>query len=258
MSAATVEASPQQAWLSTVFHFFVYYLLLSFHRLRVLCNHVHAWIGEKKQLDALRIPRHIALSGAIATDLQHVCQLIDEAYMNGVEHVSLHDPWTELNVAIMANFLKERALPFHLCEIGGFGTRQVHSDPSCGRVSDPRISNHEENGPVVVTVVRANAGRATLVRAARQLALDESKITIEHVINWLDCAADGMLPSEPDVLVVFPGGKDVRANVLHGFPPWQLRLTQIRFSPVAISQMQCCSFLSIVSGAAIAPKRFGR
>lgn len=207
----------------------------------------------------MQIPRHIAFSGAIAYDLQQVAQLIDEAYMNGAEHISLYDPWTELSAVTLAKLLKRRALSFEVHEIGAFGTRHVHSELSGDLISGDRLAESSHEGNVIVSVIRPGAGRQSLIRAARQLCADKRERTVEEVVEWLDSdSVDGMLPSEPDVLVVFPGGNDIRANVLHGFPPWQFRLTQIRFSETPISQMQWSTMLYIVGRAASAPKRFGR
>lgn len=78
---------------------------------------------------------------------------------------------------------------------------------------------------------------------------------IDQLTTWLD-TSEGMLPSEPDVVVVF---RDKRmGNVLYGFPVWQLRLTQIRFSPQPAAELDENGLLEMIASAASAPKRFGK
>lgn len=80
-------------------------------------------------------------------------------------------------------------------------------------------------------------------------------MNVDQITAWLD-ASEGMLPSEPDVVVVFRDKG--MGNVLYGFPIWQLRLTQIRFSPRPVSELDESTLLAMIASAATAPKRFGR
>lgn len=99
------------------------------------------------------------------------------------------------------------------------------------------------------------AGRGALVRATRRLTAEQADMDIDQLTAWLD-ASEGMLPSEPDVVVVF---RDKHmGNVLYGFPVWQMRLTQIRFSPRPAGELDEDTLLAMITSAAAAPKRFGR
>lgn len=141
-------------------------------------------------------------------------------------------------------------------------------------ISDSALS---QNDLIHLTFVKPQTGRSSIVRAARHLAkfcpirtcnptlsagstiTTDNDLSIHHVCAALDSnAASSMLPSEPDVLVVFPAWNAPPIPVLHEFPPWQLRLTQIIFAHVGPESLSEHTLFDMISSAANAPKRFGR
>lgn len=253
MSAAS-QVTSRHSRITTPLLSLFYVVLLLLHRLGVAWKRLTTWIERQRPPRQLVSPRHIALSGSLASNICKVCQLVEAACATGAEHVSLHDPWEQIDSAKLAAQLLELLPGAQVREIGDFGTRQLGHDESAIETEREAVADKG----VIVTVVRPNAGRDVLVRAARQLAAETRGRTVQEVVEWLDDCAEGMLPSEPDVLVVFPPTQGIRANVLHGFPPWQFRLTQIRFADVVVSRMQASAFLKVAAEASGAPKRFGR
>lgn len=212
------------------------------------------------------VPRHIALSGAIANSNADVAALMKLVVSRGARHVTLHDPWTTVDMDKVAERLSAEGEKGSLWavrevdEAGGVGNKVRVRD---GVVEADHEADEVATGAdIKVTVVRPGAGRGSLVRAVRKLAErgeGTEELSVVEVTEWLDRYAEGMLPSEPDVVVIFPS-EDVkeRAKVIHGFPVWQLRLTQIRFATKPIRELDHESFLQMVANAAAAPKRFGR
>lgn len=234
-------------------HLLLFRLLYLFLR---LYHHVSALIRfpfPSPTRTPASFPRHVALSGALAADYAKLAALITLAARRGARHVSVHDPWTPLDPDTLAAHLLRAGHP-------AFSVRKILPDAAAVSVaSHPRCPPDAEP-PVRVTVVHPGAGRAALVRAARTLArLPHPALDVPSVTRWLDDTAEGMLPSEPDVVVVFaPQDRACQADVLHGFPVWQLRLTQLRFFHETVAAVDARNFLSVVADAAKAPKRFGR
>lgn len=213
------------------------------------------------------VPRHIALSGAIANSNAHVVALMKLVVSRGARHVTLHDPWTTVDMDKVAKQLSvegEKGPVWAVREVGEDGRVGMELQVRDGVVeaTDRADEVATRELDIKVTVVRPGAGRGSLVLAVRKLAERGERaeeLSVAEVTGWLDRYAEGMLPSEPDVVVLFPS-EDVeeRARVLHGFPVWQLRLTQIRFATKTIRELDHDSFLQMVANAAAAPKRFGR
>lgn len=130
---------------------------------------------------------------------------------------------------------------------------------------DGQVTTARYNGPAEaqLTLIEERVGHAGVVSAARRLA-DRRKdascsMTVEETVQALDedCRAS-VLPSEPDVLIVFPAVAAPSVPVLHGFPFWQLRLTQIIFASQAPHESSVSTILDMIAASASSPKRFGR
>lgn len=123
----------------------------------------------------------------------------------------------------------------------------------------------DEDDTLQLTFVEPQSGRSTIARAARTIIRkslqDEPKcyLSIPAVCDMLDKElVTSTLPSEPDVLIVFPALNAPPIPVLHDFPVWQLRLTQIIFADIGPERISTPSLFQMISSAANAPKRFGR
>lgn len=112
-----------------------------------------------------------------------------------------------------------------------------------------------------LTLLNPNTSRSSIVRATKHLIRSGAAkaLSIEQVVEFLDGdPVHANLPSEPDVLIVFPNANAPPIPVLHDFPVWQLRLTQIVFSQAQPQSISRHSLIQMLSSAAKAPKRFGR
>lgn len=156
---------------------------------------------------------------------------------------------------------------------------RVH--PFCGNEPDPRttpivglVNKHDwegqlstvssdEDSDARLTLIQGWIGHACIVSAARRLAeqrlRDGLASTVQETVDAIDQdPRASVLPSEPDVLIIFPAHKASPVPVLHGFPFWQLRLTQIIFAPHAPNDMSFSTISNMIATSASAPKRFGR
>lgn len=114
-----------------------------------------------------------------------------------------------------------------------------------------------------LTLIQGRVGYTGIVSATRRLAeqrlRDGCSLSVQEIINAIDddpCAS--VLPSEPDVLIVFPANNAPPVPVLHGFPFWQLRLTQIMFATHAPNDVPLSLVFNMITTTANVPKRFGR
>jgi len=71
-------------------------------------------------------------------------------------------------------------------------------------------------------------------------------------MNLVDSRLSGNLVPDPDLLLLFDS-----ATILNGYPPWQIRLTQIfRFS--TLSEFHYSEFLESLAGFSKCEHRFGK
>jgi hypothetical protein len=233
--------------------------------------------------DASRIPPHIAIAGALRSP-DHIARIARHACDAGASLVSAHlcgcccvdaeSPAGTVAAALGAcsgtrnNSSSFPAVPESdhapCCTVvlSSTGDSLLEMPPS--QTCTDRLRRREQDmqrlfpgtGPAI------GAGAAALVEAARWLAATppcDRGVDVADpyaLIDWLDRDTCGlMLPSEPDVLIVFLDDHGLRT--LHGFPPWQLRLTQICFVEEAISSFTQDDLLRVACPAAAAPKRFG-
>lgn len=229
----------------------LYFLLRLQHRLSTLLR----LPAPPRTPPHLSVPLHVALSGALAGHDAKLAALVTHALHRGARHVSLHDPWAALNADKLAA---------HLSAHPGLRVREIDREGDVRVIPAPPHDDPPQpsrSGPdAEVTVVHPGAGRAALVRAVRELAdVPGFDLDVPAVTEWLDHCAEGMLPSEPDVVVVFPpDDRECRAHVLHGFPVWQLRLTQLQFCERTLDNVDAPAFVRMIVKAAAGPKRFGQ
>lgn len=124
------------------------------------------------------------------------------------------------------------------------------------------VANFDENVDTQLTFIHQQ-GRMSVVRAAQKIAQQRlsnyRETTIQEIIRILDGDKEAsVLPSEPDVLIVFPLTGAPSVPILHGFPIWQLRLTQMFFAQTPPNRTSLYTILNMITKSAITPKRFGR
>lgn len=221
----------------------------------------------------ISFPNHIALSGALANFPDGVAKYLLFCVRKGASDLTIYDPHEKIDWSkLLQQLLEGEANGFwsikEISKNGSVTTGIKFSDlrqaPSATEKSEHNIIHNTEHSNVEIrlTVVREGMGRESLMLAARHIAdncnPDAEPITAEEVAKYLDeDKVDMMLPSEPDVVVVFPD-KETPYATLDEFPVWQLRLTQIRFAEQPICHTTERGFLAMVESAANAEKRFGR
>ncbi|KAI0556628.1 Decaprenyl diphosphate synthase-like protein [Gracilaria domingensis] len=222
-------------------------------------------------------PNHVALSGAISNDMQAVWSNVQSLISRGTRHITLHDPNEKIDASEVERLVKESHIGL-ACKVIQIGSRYTLEsvirsvanssvDKVSGLDGSIGIRTYTEvigaELEIVITIVEGRSGVPLLTRAARTLAhstdIETSLLCPESVTEWLDSnAARCMLPSEPDVVMVFPSSLSSWAPVLDGFPVWQLRLSQIVFASIPIKSLKLQELLRLVTKASSAPKRFGR
>ncbi|POY76474.1 hypothetical protein BMF94_0675 [Rhodotorula taiwanensis] len=85
------------------------------------------------------------------------------------------------------------------------------------------VADEAPPAPLRVNLVSRAAGRPRLARLAQDLAVQSHQTGAEVKSERVSEVADSLPLGEPDLLLVL-GGSYLR---LHGFPPWQLRLTEM-------------------------------
>lgn len=251
-------------WLLHTF----YILLWLQYRLQTLFRRIPI-PTRRRALSSVTVPRHVAFSGAVGTCDVQLFALIDLVVARGAKHVTLYDPWTVMTLEQVADRIRsEHAAKGRRIAVSVVDKNGTMSDETrvYGILSDAAKEQKEHvsdlEPDIKVTVVQPGASRGMLVRAVRTLGdgdFDGKELSIANVTEWLDETAEGMLPSEPDVVIVFPSDDPaLHVNLLNGFPVWQLRLTQIRFAKTTVRDTTHDSLLEMVGSAAAAPKRFGR
>lgn len=167
-----------------------------------------------------KIPRHIAFSflePPESLNLKDVAKLVTWSLACGIQYISLYDLDGHLKckqvdlLSLLSSVVKDKS--FHL---------MWHDNV----VDNAATMNGNNGGSVHICLLSAEDGRPDIVRAARRLAqsVAEGQLRVEDVN---ENAVSGALEAnrglpDPDVLVRFGLA---RSNM--GFPPWQLRLTEI-------------------------------
>jgi hypothetical protein len=227
--------------------------------------------------DAPRVPSHIALAGALRSTAD-VARIARHAREAGASIVSAHlcgclgagvSPGVAGALGACGGTRRSghhagfESLDHAPCTVVLSTADALSVIPPTKPCNEQQLQRRQRNmsllpgtGPII------GAGAAALVEAARWLAATRPcdrgvDVTDPYaLVDWLDRDMCGlMLPSEPDVLIVFLDDHGLRT--LHGFPPWQLRLTQICFVEECISSFTQDDLLRVACPAAAAPKRFG-
>lgn len=131
------------------------------------------------------------------------------------------------------------------------------------RGSKSTIVSSSEVADAQLTLIQGWVGHMGIVSAARRLAeqglRNGCSLSVQEIVNAIDDdPSASVLPSEPDVLIVFPANNAPPLPVLHGFPFWQLRLTQIMFAKHAPNNLPLSSVFNMIATTTNVPKRFGR
>ncbi|KAI4209945.1 MAG: hypothetical protein LQ351_007171 [Letrouitia transgressa] len=111
------------------------------------------------------------------------------------------------------------------------------------------------SGHLSILLLSAEDGRSTLVDLTKTLAemAQRNKLTPSDIsIDLIDAELTESVMGEPDLLVLFSPNVD-----LHGYPPWQLRLTEI-FHIQDNSGVGYLVFLKALHNYAKAEMKFGR
>ncbi|GAA6043344.1 hypothetical protein JCM8097_008037 [Rhodosporidiobolus ruineniae] len=116
-------------------------------------------------------------------------------------------------------------------ETGGeVGANTPPAEASESGASATLVDEHPPSSPSLsINLLSRAAGRPQLARIAQLFALERraGREAEQLSTEAVSAAVDALPLSEPDLLFVF-GGPYLR---LHGFPPWQLRLTEIHHHP---------------------------
>ncbi|CAN8073522.1 unnamed protein product [Agarophyton chilense] len=265
----------------------VYISLWFFYRLSKLASDVDRRIqyqyvsrnqrGLDTDTSEARTPNHVALSGAISEEIQALWVNVRTLILRGTRHVTLHDPYHKIDMRQVERLVKESDFGM-VCKVTQIDSKHTtHSVIRSDSVSTAEKHEDmeksiqirefdEETRPgleVALTIVEGQSGTSLITRAARTLAhspdIETHQLNPETVTEWLDSnACRCMLPSEPDVVMVFPKAFSRWAPTLEGFPVWQLRLSQIVFVRKPITSVDFKDLLRLVTKASNAPKRFGR
>ncbi|KAJ8902899.1 hypothetical protein NDN08_006219 [Rhodosorus marinus] len=108
-----------------------------------------------------------------------------------------------------------------------------------------------------VRIITPDFGRGALVNYTRALAgngsLSKGKISFQDVVKTLDeDPLQILLETEPDLLLLF-----AESRTLGAFPPWQIRLTQIKHFR-SLAEMTRSKLRYALMKALTSEKRFGR
>ncbi|PXF45306.1 hypothetical protein BWQ96_04947 [Gracilariopsis chorda] len=207
----------------------------------------------------LDTPRHIAFSGALAEHLPLLVDHIHTLLRSGTQHFTLHDASFRIDPDRLQHLLQSNRnrQQYTLTELSAkrTTTKQVHTHA-------PKTQPNAQH-TTIITVVHPACGPSLLTRATKHLisspAFQTASLNAQTVTEWLDKDPQNcMLPSEPDLLFIFPSSASTFLPVLNRFPVWQLRLTQLIFLPYPVSKLTTQQLLKTAINASKAPKRFGR
>lgn len=128
--------------------------------------------------------------------------------------------------------------------------------PDFNGTEDSPADEGESPPHLNILLIDAKDGRQTLVDLTKTLAemsqrgkLQPSDISPELI----DAEISESVMGEPDLLIIF-GGR----VVLEGYPPWQIRLTEIFYAPDNVGGIGYQIFLRALYKFAKAEFRFGR
>jgi hypothetical protein len=160
----------------------------------------------KKESPKLVIPKHMAV---VFTDDAHVylsclIDIIAHSVFYGIEKLTFFDPWC---------ILESRKYEI-IAELRKF----FESRPNQRRILFNEESDGEATKALRVTILGSNDGRASLVRACKQLCHSTEEVSIASVYEKL--ATEHI--QDPDFLL-----KVGNLNSLAGYPPWNLRITEL-------------------------------
>lgn len=241
-------------------------------------------------------PPHVAIScphlSSATPDNKNACprereeaiaSFVFQLFSAGVRHITLYDPVHPIRDSdfcklltkiekIQCNCEKTQSTHcMHIAHVGGSHPKRMtqnlylasHSHKATCAPTRRKTPIKIED--VHLSFVKPQTGHSTIVHAAQNVikaSQDGDSIVdlpVNEVLERLDAELkQTTLPSEPDVLVVFPALNAPPIPVLHNFPVWYLRLTQIVFVDVAPEQLPIHSLFQKVTFAANAPKRCGR
>lgn len=268
----------QVKWAQRAFYVILYAILWLVHGLHRSLAHLfnrilltlETLLGRSGLMHkGLILPPHIALSGSIANLQENIISCVRLMISKGTRDITLHDPLHQFDVDYLTTLLEngtDHHTTWSITEIRETETRTRFVRMPQNLTERNSSSNHAEyiegEADFRLTVAQAGTGRGAIARAARELGMSQKakhcQLTPEDVISWLDRdESKCMLPSEPDVVVVFPAEATTSLPILNEFPVWQMRLTQIRFSQHPISSLPQDTFLRMVTDGASIPKRFG-
>jgi len=138
--------------------------------------------------------------------------------------------------------------------------RQTESEDVKIEVGSWKTKLPQENSKMITTSVRIltpDFGRGALVAYTRALAgngsLSKGKISFQDVVKTLEeDPLDILLETEPDLLLLF-----AESRTLGAFPPWQIRLTQIKHFR-SLAEITRSKLRYALVKALTSEKRFGR
>ncbi|KAH8149265.1 uncharacterized protein LAJ45_06805 [Morchella importuna] len=182
-----------------------------------------------------KLPRHVSVivefeKGGLDTLVDEVAEITCWCASAGIRCLSVYEQTGVLKSYISTT---HRSISQRLHSYFGKSrpTLRVHSPPS-GAFTTTDQSDEEEGGPRVdieVVIISEEDGRESLVDLTKTLCdmAQRGKIAAEDVsIDLIDAEVKENVIPEPNLLILFSPNVTLR-----GYPPWQIRLTEIFHVP---------------------------
>jgi dehydrodolichyl diphosphate syntase complex subunit NUS1 len=175
-------------------------------------------VSELKRLN--KLPAHISVILERRDDVQRV---IDETAeiacwcaAAGIKRLSVYE---------QSGVLKQHLTTTHRCVTSALRSYFGRSRPSLGLHTPQTGPANFDQADLMITFLSAEDGRESIVDLTKTLCdmAQRGKIAAEDVsVDLIDAELKENVMDEPDLLILFSG--DIR---LQGYPPWQIRLTEI-------------------------------
>ncbi|KAF8426329.1 Decaprenyl diphosphate synthase-like protein [Tirmania nivea] len=182
-----------------------------------------------------RLPRHLSVIldydhsdrvGGLDTLIDDVAEIACWCASAGIPMLSVYERTGILKDYITASHraIAQRLHAYFGKERPTLRVRAPHS-PAFANGDSPSDSGELEDADVEILFISEEDGRESLVDLTRTLCdmAQRGKISVDDVTQGLiDKGVSGTLMTEPDLLIVF-----TPMVILKGYPPWQIRLTEI-------------------------------
>ncbi|KAF8449774.1 Decaprenyl diphosphate synthase-like protein [Terfezia claveryi] len=191
---------------------------------------------DVKQLE--RLPNHLSVIldydqndrvGGLDTLIDDVAEIACWCASAGIPMLSVYERTGILKGYITTSHraIAQRLHAYFGKERPTLRVRAPHS-PAFANGDSPSDSGELEDTDIEILFISEEDGRESLVDLTRTLCemAQRGKISVDDVTqDLIDAEVSGTLMTEPDLLIVF-----TPMVVLKGYPPWQIRLTELFYS----------------------------